>query len=822
MLPLRHTAPPTLVRRRGRERSGGRSVRTRSIARALFLLAALLALAPRPASALTVRSIALHSNDLVFNPSDGFVYASLGSSDSMYPNTIAKINPSLAQVVATLRIGFEPRKLALTSDGSRLYVGLDSTGSIRRVDLAGFTAGTEFSLGSDPFLGTLYAEDIDVQPGNNDVLAVALRNQGFSPRHMGVAIFDHGVARPNRTADHLGSNTMVFSSVPTRLYGQNLEFENGFRRMDVDANGVTVLDVTTDILYDGGRELVLQDGLIYSAGGTVIDPEARTRLRVYSPIDGSYPTAVAVDPSFVYYATYTYSGAIGVHILERGSFSPIFRYTIPGASLPTAMYRWGADGLAIRSEYGPVLILSDVFTPPQCDLAITKHDFADPVPLNDLIHYRISVVNQGLATAENISVRDLLPALASFESAFSTRGFTYDSSGTLVCMVPSLGPGEAFDIYLDMRPIITGFITNRAYVASATPDADTSNGTAIEQTEVVPIGANQADIYLEFVHPPAVVGVEGEFIEQAIVIGNHGPATAHDAMFSAYAYGAPYTMEVVSGGGATCTTYPGAINCVIGTLPSGGTVNITVHIGLDGAGFLYPYYALYASGNDPDYSNNYLYTAIQVLPSAPRLLDSLAIQTQLLGLKNGPEKIFLRQIGGVKAALAVRDTGTACSMLADFQAGVARRAGRALDLDQAFGLFVRTRLIQQVLGCIPPDGGGDSLTATQHAPPPPGDDPNNLPMRRATPGNSIPTRLELITYGRGSQLAPLLAMPAPGRARLEVLDVQGRIVATLFDGTLPAGTHAMSWRGGTPGSGLYFYRLSALGKQIVTKVSIVK
>jgi hypothetical protein len=56
-----------------------------------------------------------------------------------------------------------------------------------------------------------------------------------------------------------------------------------------------------------------------------------------------------------------------------------------------------------------------------------------------------------------------------------------------------------------------------------------------------------------------------------------------------------------------------------------------------------------------------------------------------------------------------------------------------------------------------------------------------------------------------------------GAARLEIFDVQGRVVRRLVEGALAAGPHAVTWDGrddaGRPAaSGLYFYRLIAEGR----------
>jgi len=68
-----------------------------------------------------------------------------------------------------------------------------------------------------------------------------------------------------------------------------------------------------------------------------------------------------------------------------------------------------------------------------------------------------------------------------------------------------------------------------------------------------------------------------------------------------------------------------------------------------------------------------------------------------------------------------------------------------------------------------------------------------------------------------------LAMPAPGQVRVEVYDLRGRLVSVLSRGPMPRGRSGMVWNGrdetGAPvGSGVYFLRIEALGRQEVRKV----
>jgi hypothetical protein len=62
--------------------------------------------------------------------------------------------------------------------------------------------------------------------------------------------------------------------------------------------------------------------------------------------------------------------------------------------------------------------------------------------------------------------------------------------------------------------------------------------------------------------------------------------------------------------------------------------------------------------------------------------------------------------------------------------------------------------------------------------------------------------------------------------RLEVLDIQGRVVATLLEGTLSAGRHEAMWTGaakrGMAKSGVYLVRMQAVGQSFVRRVTVTR
>lgn len=65
-------------------------------------------------------------------------------------------------------------------------------------------------------------------------------------------------------------------------------------------------------------------------------------------------------------------------------------------------------------------------------------------------------------------------------------------------------------------------------------------------------------------------------------------------------------------------------------------------------------------------------------------------------------------------------------------------------------------------------------------------------------------------------------LPSSADARLEVFDVMGRLVRTLHEGTLPAGSHLVTFEADGLASGTYLARLTAAGTVVTTKMVLAK
>lgn len=65
-------------------------------------------------------------------------------------------------------------------------------------------------------------------------------------------------------------------------------------------------------------------------------------------------------------------------------------------------------------------------------------------------------------------------------------------------------------------------------------------------------------------------------------------------------------------------------------------------------------------------------------------------------------------------------------------------------------------------------------------------------------------------------------IPAAGNVRLEIIDIQGRVVDVLIDGHMPAGDHLQVWNSAHRASGTYFYRLFFGGLQKTKPMVLTK
>lgn len=269
----------------------------------------------------SIQSIDLWANDLVFDPSRNVVYASVPGKGGPNGNSITAIDVSTQKIGNSILVGSEPNLLALSDDQQFLYVGLNGSASVRRVDLKTGKAALEFPLGSD-WCGPLHVGDMAVMPGNPHTVAISKSNDKCSPRFAGVAIYDDGVARAKTTTGHSGSTVIQFAS-PSTLYGYDNEISDFvLQTMTVSPEGVVISSSKQNLFSEFFHHIRMEGGLLYSTSGQVVDPKQMKLVGTF-PVGG-----YLVD---LKYMSRTSSVPTGGLIVPDSKAGRVYFLTLPNA-----------------------------------------------------------------------------------------------------------------------------------------------------------------------------------------------------------------------------------------------------------------------------------------------------------------------------------------------------------------------------------------------------------------------------------------------------------------------------------------------------------
>lgn|GEM_PF-3034722 len=441
---------------------------------------------------LRVKSLDLATNDLLWDAQRQVIYASVpASAGEPCGNHVVAINPATRTITASLAVNQGPGQLAITSGGEYLYVARNGNGSILKIALSSFTESQNFAVGADPYYGTLYAEDICTVAGQPDLLVVAQYRKGVSPRHNRVVVYDNGVARAVKTRDHTGSNAIEPSADPNIFFGYNTESsEFGFRRIQLNATGLTELSVN-ETLLDGYNLDIRSDGdRVYSTNGVALDGKL-------SAIRGSFPLPSSTNlvcpdqaTNRVYFmeARESYSDQYArIVAYDPVTFLPVHGVTLPQlAESPGSFIRWGDSGLAYRTA-GTVVFVTDkelVPSGPPADLSVTVQAAPNPATVSGKLIYTINVTNAGPNAAANVVVNAALSPRQSVFSTSATKGSRLVSGLNVSLTLASLAAGATETPTVVSTPQSAGSLICTTGVSSEAVDPNSANNAGFKLVSV--------------------------------------------------------------------------------------------------------------------------------------------------------------------------------------------------------------------------------------------------------------------------------------------------------------------------------------------------
>jgi len=311
---------------------------------------------------LTCRSALLpvSGRDIVYNAARNEIYVSVAGDADTYPNTIVVVDPSTSSVVGTIPIGSNPGALALSDDGSTLWVGIDGAHAIRKVTLTSTppAVGPLIRLTSANPTRYFNTTSMAVLPGA-PLSVVVMLSSGPYQYASEVRVYDDGVPRPTAVTGTFTASALT-AGPPGYVFG-NLPSPGYFFVYAVTPSGITQTtyysifrNYTTNIVYSAGR--------VYSGGGEVIDVTNPTQPIWLASFGVTGPVAMR-DPQSVMLLTnatnmFPFTPRADVRLFSTNPFGLIGAVQLRDSVAPTTgntIYRdlvyAGADTIAfLRSD----------------------------------------------------------------------------------------------------------------------------------------------------------------------------------------------------------------------------------------------------------------------------------------------------------------------------------------------------------------------------------------------------------------------------------------------------------------------------------------
>jgi uncharacterized repeat protein (TIGR01451 family) len=211
---------------------------------------------------------------------------------------------------------------------------------------------------------------------------------------------------------------------------------------------------------------------------------------------------------------------------------------------------------------------------PVADLALTKTDSPDPVPVGQNLTYTLTVTNNGPNSATGVTLTDTLPAGVTFVSATPGAPTCTAAGGVVTCNLGTINSGANSVVTIVVTPqaAAVGTINNSASVSANEFDPNAVNNSATESTTVDPA----ADLALTKTDSPDPVQVNGT-LTYTLTVTNNGPNDATSVTLTD-TLPAGVTFVSATPGAPTCTAAGGVVTCNLGTIASGANSVVTIAV----------------------------------------------------------------------------------------------------------------------------------------------------------------------------------------------------------------------------------------------------
>ena len=554
--------------------------------------------------------LSIANNDIVYDAADGLLWASVPvSAIGSGGNSVVGIDPVTGNTVQQIFVGSNPNKLALSTDGAQLFVGLDGAAAVAQVNLAQGKVVSQFALGGGPgmYNAPYKALSLAAVPGLPNSVAVDVSNNA-------VSIYDSGVARA-QSSTAAGQGPLAFGSSASILYIAN---GGSIEQLTVGPTGITATTAIQTTSYSAATSVQYDNGDLYASSGQVFSASTGGLLGTFytaptTPATGPVVSDSTLGLAFVGYTNYT--GGAQVLSFNESNFNAIGSIPVNGVGVggyPTTfqkIVRWGQNGLALSAQASAFSDVNQIFifqTPLVADLSSSPADLAVTLTApataatGSAISWVATVSNKGPNTASGVALSMSLDSSLIINSITPSQG----SCGTgpqFTCNLGSLADGASATVKVSATPSTAGTLAGVTTVSSVSYDPTISNNQATASTVVTGALYGAAPM-ISAISPNFVQAGTSDFTLTVTGSGFNQASTVElgtTPLVTTYASATQLTATVPA---AQIATYGWAAITVNNPAPGGGVspvapLTVYASVSLPASGLLFDPYAqlLYAT-----------------------------------------------------------------------------------------------------------------------------------------------------------------------------------------------------------------------------------
>jgi hypothetical protein len=311
---------------------------------------------------------------MAVNPAGDHLYFSLPSVVPPIGNSVLPFDVATGSFESPVWVGSEPDLAAVSADGQHLHVALDGGKSIVRLSLPGLKPEEQFQIASadGKLMDACFLLSLPASPAS--VIADPCFGSDLD-QSFGVAMYDDGVPRPQRTTSYVGRtgsptqgplvDEAQLSDDGTVLYGEQGEFDGSqLSRWLITPQSLQFDSAGTSFGYQLYLDLACQHSLCLTGSGYIADTNTLQFVRQQLGDFANDGLALMdLDNNRMFLLVY-YGADAHIQCYDATTYKLSGEYVIPQWEFANSFKKIIGDRLAIANGEGLILLPISLLQPP--------------------------------------------------------------------------------------------------------------------------------------------------------------------------------------------------------------------------------------------------------------------------------------------------------------------------------------------------------------------------------------------------------------------------------------------------------------------------